>query len=97
MVMDEASVRRADAYHSRLFQSPGRGDVEHQDPVPCAVSLNGSQRAATLSRGREPVRGNGTAGRVAYITVNGVLRRTGVSSTTQGHVAHGMTRACEPW
>jgi len=30
---------------------------------------NGSQRAATLRRGREFVQGNGTAGRAAYITV----------------------------
>jgi hypothetical protein len=28
---------------------------------------NGAQRAATPRRGREPVRGNGTAGRGAYI------------------------------
>jgi hypothetical protein len=31
---------------------------------------NGFLRAATLRRGHEPVRGNGTAERVAYITVN---------------------------
>ena len=44
----------------------------------------GSQRAATPRRGREPVRGNGTAARAAYITVTDVLHRTGVSSTTLG-------------
>jgi len=48
---------------------------------------NGSQTAATLRRGREPVRGNGPAGRVAYITVNDVLHHTGVSSTRQRRVA----------
>jgi hypothetical protein len=46
------------------------------------------QRATTLWSIHNDSRGNGMAGRKASITVNGVLHRTGASSTIQRRVTH---------
>jgi hypothetical protein len=58
---------------------PSTGNVPSKQSATPLLSLrqllqksriyNGFPRAATLCRGREPVRGNGTAGMEAYITV----------------------------
>jgi len=62
--------QRAKQSRQARFQHPGWDALRHRGSIPCAGRYNGSQRAATPRRGRELVRGNGTAGREAYITVN---------------------------
>jgi hypothetical protein len=50
---------------------PWYGPSRHQGSSPCTGPHNGFHGAATPRRGRELVRGNGTARRETYITVGG--------------------------